>query len=399
MNLLLLRRLFFGLALFWAAGLAAFAQGTALGTQLDAVVRLPGNVLVGVSPTGALVRSVDNGANFTQVRAADSPRALLTLAVSNSVIIAAGDAGNFVRSTDSGITWTTLAAATSPSFVGKIQALAGNGASTWVAVGTGTTNNKITPIYSLNSGLTWQASPEIPSPVGELRGLVWTGQQWVAVGGNSFGGFALRTTNPANAWSLSTVPALVPPLNALASAGDASLVAVGDAGTVLYSTDHGASFSDVGEGLVSDDFNCVLFINGTQWAAGGDQGVVVAFDSAALEPVSVLQVPSAESPAINALVGGTTPGTFLFAIPASSGPVVHDISATVSVVANQLRVTLVGALTGYSYHIQQSSTLASWAAVPGSSQTFAGVNTLFWDYPLPAAGEKIFYRVVLGPLP
>jgi photosystem II stability/assembly factor-like uncharacterized protein len=388
MNLLLLRRFFLGIALFWAAGLAAYAQGTALGTQLDAVVRLPGNVLVGVSPTGALLRSVDNGANFTQVRAADSPRALLTLAVSNSVIIAAGDAGNFVRSTDGGLTWSTLAAATSPSFVGKIQALAGNGASTWVAVGTGTTNNKITPIYSLNSGVTWQASPQITSPVGELRGIVWTGQHWVAVGGNSFGGFALRTTNPANAWSISTVPALVPVLNA-----------VGDAGTVLYSTDHGATFSDVGGGVVSDDLNCVLFLNGTQWAAGGDQGVVVGFDSAALEPVTVLQIPSAESPAINALLVGTSPGSFFYAIPMVSGPVVHDISASVSVVSNQLRVTLSGALTGYTYHIQQSSTLVSWAAVSGSSQTFGGVNPLYWDYPLPAAGEKIFYRVVLGAIP
>jgi photosystem II stability/assembly factor-like uncharacterized protein len=408
MNLSLLRRFSLGLALFWSVGLTAFAQATSLGTQLDAVVRLPGNVLVGVSPTGALVRSVNNGTSFTQVRAADSPRALLTLALSNSVIIAAGDAGNFVRSTDGGVTWSTLKAATSPSFVGKIQGIAGNGGTTWVAVGTGTTNNKITPIYSTDSGLTWQDSPQIASPVGELRGLTWSGTTWVAVGGNTGGGFVLRTTNPANAWSLATLPPLDPvlytqtqiaPLNAVASNGGGLVFAAGDAGTVVYSTDHGATFSDAGTGLVSDNLLSVIYVLGTQWATGGAQGVVLQYDSVAAEPLSVAQAPFAEGTAITALVSGSTPGSYFFATAQGVAPVVHDISATVSVASNQLRVQLVGALTGFTYHIQQSSTLASWAAVPGSAQTYGGGTALFWDYPLPAAGEKIFYRVVLGALP
>ena len=408
MNLLLLRRFFLGIALLWTSGAALAATSNSLGTQLDAVVRLPANVLVGVSPTGALVRSVNNGTSFTEVRAADTPRALLTLAVSNSVIIAAGDAGNFVRSADGGLTWSTMAAATSPSFVGKIQGLAGNGTGTWVAVGTGTTNNTITPIYSTDNGLSWQAAPSINSPVGELRGVVWSGQHWVAVGGNSGGGFVLRTTNPASTWSLATVPSLDPlfypataiaPLNAVVSNGAGLILAVGDAGTVLYSANHGASFTDAGTGLVLDNLLSALYVTGTRWAVAGAQAVVLEFDSAAPQPLTVAQEPSASGVALTALVSGSPPGTYSFFQPSDTEPVVHSISASVSVVSNQLRVQLSGALTGFTYHIEQSSTLTSWTAVPGSAQTYGGVNALFWDYPLPAGGAKIFYRVVLGALP
>jgi hypothetical protein len=411
MNLLLLRRIILGMALLCASGLFAFAQGTALGTQLDAVVRLSSNVLVGLTPTGALVRSVDNGTTFTQVRATDivtppATRALLTLAASNSVLIAAGDAGGFVRSTDGGVTWSTLKYMTSPSFVGSIQGLAGNGNTTWVAVGVN--NTKLTPLYSTDSGVTWHLSPTIASPTGKLRSVVWSGQYWVAAGGNSGGGFVLRTTNPSTAWSLATVPSLDPflypqtqiaPLSAVASNGSGLVLAVGEAGTLIYSADHGATFSDAGSGYVSDNLRAALFVSGTQWAAAGDLGVVVTFDSTVPGTVTVRQTPSPASETISGLVSGSTAGTYLVATLSLTSTAPQAITASISVVSNQLRVELGGAVSGSSYFVEQSSDLVTWSAASGSTKTYGGVTALFWDFALPGGGSKSLYRIKLGSTP
>jgi hypothetical protein len=388
-------------ALGFALGLIAHAaaQGVALDTPLEALVRSD-SALVGLNASGALLRSTDNGVNFPAVRAADSPRALYALAASGGTVIAMGDAGNFVRSTDGGAAYNVLGSSLSPAFVGDIRALA-YGNSRWVAVGKNGT--QITAIYSTD-GLVWSLAASLPARAGALSGVSWTGSKWVAVGGNGSTGFYLTSVD-GSTWTAPVATAY--PLNAVASDGAGKLLLAGDAGTLLYSADHAASFTEVGGGaegvgnLVSENLRSALFLPGTspaRWVASGDSGALLTFDLGVSATVAALTHTPAAATAglsLSALAPGGTTGAYYFAYPSSHGA----ISLRITSDAGQLVITLAGARPGVSYHLETSTTLTSWSVVSGSTLTYEGASDLVWTKPQPSAGARVFYRVKSGPIP
>lgn len=383
-----------GLVGLVCAGPALVAQNVALTEPLIGLAR-PTNGLVGLSPTGALLRSTNNGVSFASVRAADAPRALYALAASGSTVVAIGDAAYFVRSTDDGVTWSALASALSPAHDGPMNAVAANG-STWVAVGEGGGSPSV--LRSTNGGSTWVKST-VPSVFGVFNGIAWSGTRWVAVGGDGAFGFVYTSTDGAS-WTL--LSSTMYPLYSVASNSSGKVVAVGDAGTVLYASDGGAtssSFASVGANLVSEALRSVAFLSGDNWIIGGDNLALVSFSSATTTP-ALVSGPSATSTTPYLALLSTGTGSNYYYAPSESATATHGpISLQVALVSGQLQLTLVGAQNGFSYHIETSTTLTSWTAVTGSTVPFATGNAApSWSYPAPAAGARVFYRAVVGSL-
>lgn len=404
MKLSSLRLLFWVFALVGIAAPIARAQGTALDLTLDALVR-PTSGLVGLTPAGALVRSDNNGVSFSTVRAADTPRGLFALAASGSTVIAMGDSGWFVRSTDNGVTYGTFAPSITPAFVGAINSLAFADGK-WVAVGY--KGSVVTAITSPSGTTGTWTTGTIASTSGALRGVTWTGARWVAVGGNGSASGYVFTSTDGSTWTklantaFPSNPLAPGSLNAVASDGSGKVLAVGYAGTMLYSTDGGLTYTEVSAGVVSEDLRSVLFRTGTQWVAGGDSSVLVTFN-AALDPgvqANITQAPIEGSSPINALVANTQPGEYLYASEATP-PVLEigPISLSVAIVSNQLELTLVGGTNTISYHTETTTNLITWSPVSGSTQTYNGVDPVVWTYALPAPGAKVFYRAKSGVAP
>ena len=351
-------RLLFWVGAFIGLVASAAAQGTALGPSLYRIA-YPTSGVVTLSPAGALVRTDGTG-----VRAADSPKALYAVAAAGTTVIAMGDGGYFVRSTDNGITYTTLGTPSSPTIVGAVNAVAyGNGK--WVAVGRkeGSTH----ALYSTDGGANWSAATiSVPSS-GEFKSVAWSGAPanvWVAVGGPvttpammgiGFTGFYYTSTDGI-VWSspITTTASL----NAIASDGAGKLLAVGEAGTVWYSTATTPAFSEVGNGIISETLGAVVYLSGSNWAATGDDGVQISFDG--------------------------------------SSAALRTIGLTVATASNQLQINLTGAFPGLQYYLETSTTLASWTTVSGSTKNYTGGAAPSWTAALPAAGAKVFYRAKLG---
>jgi hypothetical protein len=402
MNRSLIRLVLWICALAGATVQQSYAQGTVVGAALDAMAR-PTTGLVGLTTTGALARSTDNGVNFTTVRAADAPRGLFAVAASGGTVIAMGDSGWFVRSTDNGATYGTFAPSVTPAFVGAINALAfANGK--WVAVGY---KNSVAALVTSATGLSgsWSAVTITGAPSGALRGIAWTGARWVSVGGGASAGYVFTSTDAVTWTKLanSAYPGGVAPatLNAVASDGAGKVLAVGKAGTMLYSSDGGLTYIDAADSIVSEDLRSVLFRTGTQWVVGGDSAALVNYDATLLGAGASLSYdPVPGSRSITAIVAGTTAGQYLYSSDySSSAPTPGPISLLVGTVSNQLQLTLVGGVSGVSYYTETTADLVTWTPVSGSTLTSNGVSALTWTYALPGAGARVFYRAKSGSTP
>ena len=372
----------------------AHAQNTTLPPGSAALARTPA-ALVALSTEGALSRSADNGVTFSPIRAADSPRALYTLAASANTVVAIGDGSTFVRSVDSGFTYNTLTRAVTTTVIsatGAIHGLNANG-TTWVAVGKANASS-IAILLSTTDGATWTGATTVPAVTnGQLRGVAWTGSRWLAVGKSTSGGFILTSTD-GNTWTSLTTT--FDGLNAIATNGAGKVLIVGDVGTVLYATDGGAtagSFTSVGDNVVSEDLQAVAFLSGDNWIIGGNSSVLVSFNGTATGLVRDV-VPGTGAP-VTALLSTGSGANYYVSDPIPHGP----ISLQIALVSGQLQLTLVGAETGNTYHIESSATLAAFLAVNGSNRVFSGGPAPSWTFPAPTAGQRIFYRAKLGLAP
>ncbi len=383
-----------------SAAVVALAQGTASSYAFDALTR-PASGLVALSATGELARSTDAGVTFVQIRAADTPsRVLRAVAAGGSTVLAVGDAGLFVRSADSGQTYGTLAETLSPTFVGELRGVARGPANVWVSVGR--RSNRPVILRSTDDGLAWSDVTPASVPLGELNAVTWdaSATRWTAVGGDGVFGLLYTSTNGTTWTSLAPAPDY--PLHGVASDGAGKILAVGGAGTLLHSTDGGATFADAGSGLVSEDLHAVAFLGSGQWITGGDNGVLVAVQPALGAAGATLARAPSGADRIQALLAGTTAGAYLYAFQAgddldaapSAPPVLR-----IAVVSSQLRLTLEAATTGATYHLLSSSDLATWTPVSSSERVAAAGTPPTWDRPLPSAGSRLFYRASSGTLP
>ncbi len=146
--------------------------------------------------------------------------------------VAVGDAGAVVTSTD-GVTWTAGTISTMPT--PKLNSIAFSG-STFVAVGDGGA------IYSSGDGATWnlRTAPD----AGTLNAVAFLSGQFITVGANGF----IATSPDGATWTPQRPPtnnslrAIAYGASKFVSAGvvttaDARYVIVGDAGTILTSSD------------------------------------------------------------------------------------------------------------------------------------------------------------------
>jgi len=385
------------LVLFASALLTVSAQGTSLSTPLEGIARVPG-ALIGLSAEGALLTSADGGVTFSQLRAADSPRALYGLAASGATVLAFGDAGYFVRSANSGSSFSAIASLQVPAFSGALRAAASNASGIWVAVGQAA--NRAAIFRSADDGVTWLAATLPTLPVGAfLAGVTYDAltNRWIAVGGDGVSGLVLASTDAGSSWSKITLTTDYPLLS-VASDGTGNLLAVGEAGQILSSANGGVTFVSVGNDLVSENLLAVTPIGAGQWIVSGDTGVLLAYDfSLGVNGASIVAGPTPAAGSIRAVISSSTAGQYLYsaALPETS-TANSKLSLTISRIADQMQLTLAGASNSSSYHMETSSNLSVWSPVPGSTQTYSGATPLTWLYPLPLSGERVFYRVRLG---
>jgi len=384
-----------GLVACCSAVAPAIAQATSLQSGLSVLVRTSTG-LVALSNQGALLRSTNNGVNFTSIRAADSPRALFTVSASGTTVIAIGDSGNYVRSTNSGASYSaSLVAAITPAFAGEIRSIAANG-TTWVAVGYRGTSWAV--IRSTDDGVTWAVATSVPTTSGKLNGVTWNGTRWVAVGETSLGGLILTSTD-GNTWTQLTTT--IDALYAVASDGAGKVLIGGELGSLYYATDAAAtagSFTSVGNNLVSDSIRAVAFLSGSSWVAGGDSAVRLTFNGTTSTPTlaSGPDTNSGGAP-LTAFAWTGTNADHYFSPPPSVTPTPHGpISLTITQSVGQLHLTLVGAESGNSYYLESTINLSTWATVVGSPQNYTGGAAPTWTYSLPGAGGRIFYRAKSG---
>jgi hypothetical protein len=168
---------------------------------------------------------------------------------------------------DTGV-WTE----TNPSGIfGDLHGIDHNGASVWIATGEAI-------LRSTNNGVDW--TDVSPVTLDSLNDVVFTGtaSNWVAVGG-SFGAEAFYSDDGGATWTASALPVLTPRLLAVAADSAGNLLAVGEGGTVLLSTDQGQSFSTLTSVNVSQDLTGVDTSAANQWLVGGTQRVLLSVDS------------------------------------------------------------------------------------------------------------------------
>jgi len=235
----------------WVLGSAPPADFNGLGyagITTCTTVGLPAGLFVAVGAGGSIATSTDGSTFTAQVAPTGFNTDLFAVAGFASIpgdlttpglrLVAVGAGGGIVVSPD-GVTWTTGVPFNvgSPSLRG-VAVFAG----VFVAVGdAGTTQNSA-------DGITW--TTHASGPTADLQGITCTTDRCVAVGD---GGTIVVSVDAGVTWSAAAVPS-TPALKKVAygnfnnNVGSTTTaintwVAVGDAGSVMYSIDGGATWS------------------------------------------------------------------------------------------------------------------------------------------------------------
>ena len=252
-----------------------------------------------VDSGGSVLRSTDNGANWTEARNGLTAPEVRALAISDTNIYAGTGGGGVYLSTNNAASWTEANTGLVDSFVAALAVsgsniFAGTGggvylstdnAATWTAVNTGLANLHVyslavsgTNIFagtggglflSTNNGATWS---DISNG---MPGFGWLGP--IAVSDTNifagFGGGLFLSTNYGENWTDISNGLPDPWVLGLAVL-DTNLFALTNWGGVSLSTDNGASWTLVNEGLidtlvlaigVSDTFAFVGGASGSMW--------------------------------------------------------------------------------------------------------------------------------------
>jgi hypothetical protein len=247
-------------ALAVLAPLCAPAQTTGFTDMVDA-----GGTWVAISNKTDVLASTNHGASFSSLFVAAANDQLTALGARADVVVAAGSAGLILRA-DLDANQTNWVEVNSGGLLGDLLGVAAAAGENWLAVGDGGV------MLSTNEAIDWAAVTGAP---GNLRDVVWNpaASNWVAVGG--FVSAAAYTSIDGFSWSNSSLPASTPVLNAVTADGYGNILAVGEAGTALLSTNHGHSFS-VYDLNLSENLNDVVAVGPNYWIIGGDQGQLLA---------------------------------------------------------------------------------------------------------------------------
>lgn len=247
--------------------LAQRPQGS---SQSYTAVAAKGTDLLALSIEGQILLSTDGGSTYSEIHSVGGTDALYGLAVNGNIVIAAGKDGSLLHA-DFSVDNTLWIESNPTAIAGDLRALDSNGVSVWIAVGDAV-------LQSINNGLSW--SDVSPAAMDSLQGVVFIGiaDKWVAVGG-SFGAEAFYSDDGGATWTASTVPDSAGALLAVAADSAGNVLAVGENGTALLSTDQGITFTALTSVDVTQDLTGVDSSAANQWMLGGTQRVLLAVDS------------------------------------------------------------------------------------------------------------------------
>ena len=143
------------------------------------------------------------------------------------------------RSSDAGSSWSQVT--TDPVF-GGLTGVSGhdNGLdpSLWVAVGHDGSDGLV--VRSVDDGLTW-TTPKYISEA-PFNSVTWTGFRWVAVGSDGFESGIIYESLDGVIWDLVSLAGDVKPLLDVSTDGSGTVIAVGESGEIVRSTDGGETF-------------------------------------------------------------------------------------------------------------------------------------------------------------
>jgi len=271
-----------------------------LDIDLEDAVLSNGNLIV-VSEDGKIYTTPEGSEDFTLRREPPEGNSefFFDLSVDGTTAVATGSDGLIVRSPDNGTTWAN---ASSPTIFGDLLS-ADSGATTgpnqtWVAVGNDGGNGVV--FSSTDNGLNWLETATLPDAT--LSGVTWSGSRWLACGARFFQeGVIYQSTDRIN-WTPVSVPENTEPLLHLANDGGGTIVAVGESGAIVRSTDGGDTFTQLGAGVTSGDLTSISW-DGTQFLIGGDERLVMTLNGTTLEK-ELEEGPGA--PPVKSLVSGGT---------------------------------------------------------------------------------------------
>ena len=215
-----------------------------------------------VGASGYTYRSTNNGSSWSRVSPPSTNlqngpngysyyynRNLYGVSFGNNTFVAVGDVGKIVRSTDNGANWSNVTTGRTGSsgysyYLGSLYGTGtlrgvGFGNGTFVAVGD---SGKI--LTSTNNGSSWDNETAVNS--NNLYGVSFGNSTFVAVGQN---GTILRSTNNGASWSNSS-----PGGNTLwaVTFGNNIFMAVGTGGRIVKSTDNGSNWSSSTSGTINN---------------------------------------------------------------------------------------------------------------------------------------------------
>lgn len=228
-----------------------------------------GGVLA-LTADGAVFRSTHQGASYTELTQVTPPDHLYGIGANGSVVIATGTDGLLYRSDFSAdpTIWTNTNA---NPILGDLRDVKSDGSTTWVAVG-----DEV--LVSDDNGLNW--TNRSPASLDSLSAVVFTGTAgaWVAAGG-LFGAEAYYSVDGGQTWTASTLPPGSSPLLDVEVDVSGNVLAVGEGGEILFSSDQGVVFSSVTSVNVSQDLNGVVSTGEGEWVLVGTQRVLYSYDS------------------------------------------------------------------------------------------------------------------------
>lgn len=375
---------------FTLVSLAGFSASVQAASTLNAdyySVTLSGSVVVALDMSREIQTSTDGGASFTASSGLETDFQTENVEGIGTTVLAVGDSGFIARSTDSGASWAT---ATTPTINGLLYASAarvdGVNPNVWLAVGF---DGFDAPVFrSADDGATWTQTATVSAV--DFRDVLWTGSRWVAVGMDDFGFEGLVYTSADGvSWSASTLPANTAPLQTVASDGAGIILAAGEAGELIRSTDDGLNFSALSSG-VSEDLLTVQYDGLGAFFIGGAAKVLMEVDGTT---VTVNAPPAIDaSPILDLIIIDNEPvvaGAFSSgATRASPFEVILTREGE-----QDFRLTVTEALSGRTYYIETTSDLTAdnWTTVSGLSASGMGTS-LFFD--VSQDGLNRFWRVV-----
>lgn len=375
--------------------------GLLLSCRLEAVTTIygeyeslaaSGSTIVALDSHSDIYTSDDDGVSFTlREQTVEMYEAVAAL---GATAIAVGIDGLILRAPDSGVTWS---AATSPSLFGSLYGVAGRtdgvNANVWVAVGDATVGGSLAGfIYrSSDDGLSWSVAETLEDI--SLQDVVWTGNRWLACGRSEsfFNEGSVYSSTDGLTWSASTLPFDAAPLLALATDGNGTVIAVGENGAILRSTDDGLNFVGIApEYQDGGDFNAVIADSSGTFYVGGDEQLILEIDGTTATTASSA-VASADTVRDFVLINDVPAAVGGFSAPVAR-TIPFEVSLSVGGTLDYV-LTVEQTLVGKTYNVETTDNLTAddWEIITGTSTSGTGGQVTF---DVAENGLQRFWRIV-----